>query len=227
MALSTAMDTALQGLIVTTFCSVKIVLPGGTVRLIDGSGSVTFGSETYLGQDPIYGTLNSIEQIGEEIATSAPRARVTLLPPSNAAIIALASPTAQGSAVTISTGLINQDTGAVIGTPEVLFVGEIDTATLISSAATRSIDLDVSSVWERLFSDAEGARLNSHFHKSVYPGELGFDFVVDAADDPYWGSDGPRPSATTTNSAFSGGWGGGGGGGLSMNLAYSSWANII
>jgi hypothetical protein len=201
MALSAAMDTALQGLTVVAFCAVKIVLPGGTVRLIDSAGSVTFGSETYLGRDATYGTLAGIEQLGEEIATAAPRARVTLMPPSNAAITALSAPTAQGSAVTISLGLINEATGAVIGTPETLFVGEIDSAKLLSGTGTRTIELDVASVWERFFSDSEGARLNSHFHKSVYSGELGFDFVVDAADDPYWGSDGPKASATATGGA--------------------------
>jgi len=204
MALSGAMDTALQGLTVVTFCAVKIVLPGGTLRLIDGAGSVTFGSETYLGRDATYGTLAGIEQLGEEVATAAPRARVTLMPPSNAAIIALASPTAQGSAVTIFFGLVTEATGAVIGTPETLFVGEVDSAKLISGPGTRTIELDVASVWERFFSDSEGARLNGHFHKSVYAGELGFDFVVDASDDPYWGSDGPKPAMTSMGGGFLG-----------------------
>ena len=111
MALSPAMDSALQGLVVTAFCAVKIVLPGGTVRLIDGSGMVTFGSETYTGLDPVYGTLSAIEQINEEIATSAPRARITLMPPDNAAIVALTNPMVQGSAVTIWVGVVDSSTG--------------------------------------------------------------------------------------------------------------------
>lgn len=215
MALSPAMDSALQGLVVTAFCAVKIVLPGGTVRLIDGSGMVTFGSETYTGLDPVYGTLSAIEQINEEIATSAPRARITLMPPDNAAIVALTNPMVQGSAVTIWVGVVDSSTGAVIGTPEAVFVGEIDTSTLISSSGNRSLELDIASVWERLFADSEGARLNGFFHKTVYPSELGFDFVVEAKDDPYWGSDGPRPAATATSSGSGVGFRG-------LPLAYDS-----
>lgn len=210
MALSVAMDTALAGMVVTTFTSVEIVLPGSTIRLINSAGSVTYSSKTFTGRDSIYGALSYVESVAESASPEAPRVRIGLLPPSNAAIVALAAPAVQGSIVTIQFGLVNEATGAVIGTPETLFAGEVDTAQLVSNTNTRTLELDCVSILERLFTDTEGIHLNGAWHKSVYPGELGMDFVIEALDDPYWGSDGPKPATTTTyQPGGGGGWEGG------------------
>jgi hypothetical protein len=206
MALSTAMDAALAGPVVMAFDALRIALPSGqTVRLMTGAGQVSFGGETYLGRDATYGTIASLESASEDIATSAPRYQAVLMPPALSGLLALTAPEAQGSSVSVYFGLVNEATGLVIGSPELVFLGEIDTVKLVAGANSRMVEIDVNSVWERCFADTEGARLNNHFHQTMWPGELGFTFVVDAADDPYWGADGPKPATTSAGGGLASG----------------------
>jgi len=107
----------------------------------------------------------------------------------------LASAAAQFSAVTIWVGALDKVTGAVAADPHVLFVGEVDVPTLSGDAESRSLQYSVTSVFELLFEVDEGARLNNAFHQSVWPGELGFEYVSEVQRQLPWGAETARPAA--------------------------------
>lgn len=208
--LSVGLDTALSGAHVLDFYALQIELPSYTLRLVDGSGFVTFDGDTYVGEDAIYGTIGSIEPISDGSENTSPRLNIVLLPPTNVAAADLASPAAQGSAVSVWYGAINPATGLVIDTPHLEFIGTLDVATLRVGKG-RSLELEVASIWDALFPRDDGARLNAAFHQSVWPGELGFEFVTDVQRQLPWGADAPRPVVIrdVANTAAPQGYGGG------------------
>lgn len=194
MPLSAPMAAALEGAHVLLFTAVEAVLPGATLRLLDGAGTVTFAGRTFVGQDPDLGVLASVEPVsdgGEE----APSLRIALLPPTNAAAATLALPQAQGGSVLVWIGVADPTTGGVIGDPELVFAGEIDVPVLEVGHGTRLLTLDCVSIFDRFFEDREGVRLTNAFHQSVWPGELGLEFVTGVKRQMPWGSDQVRPAA--------------------------------
>lgn len=214
-ALSPGLDAALADVAVRIFIAVEIVLPGGPLRLLDGAGTLTFGGKTFAGRDPNYGTLGRISSINDGVDAEAPRIMLELMPPTMAAAAALASPTAQGSAVQIWFGAVEPATGLVIDEPDLSLVGEVDVPILRVGKGSRILEYEVSSVWERFFRNDEGARLTDAFHQSIRPGERGFAYVSDVLRQLPWGTDLPRPTVVTdvpNPPPGGGGWWGGGGG---------------
>ena len=199
MALTSGMVTALAAKEALIFHAVKIALSGATIRLLDGAGSVTFNSETFTGKDATYGTLGGIEAIREEIGLEAPRSRLLILPPSTSAVTTLMAEANQGAAISIWMGAITRSTGAVVSDPELLFTGFYDTAKAVGGKNSLSVEIDVASDWDRMFTAEEGARLNTSWHQSIWTGELGLDFVIDSLPDVYWGTKDPAE----TQSLFS------------------------
>ncbi|MDB5458157.1 MAG: hypothetical protein JWP92_3742 [Caulobacter sp.] len=193
--LSPALATAFSGRSVLMFCAVEIDLPAGALRLLDAPGQVTFGGRTFLGRDPVYGTLGGVEPVTDGVETDAPEITITVLPPTMTAAASLASPTAQFSAVTIWVGALDKVTGEVIPDPYVLFVGEVDVPTLSGDGGSRSLQYSVTSVFELLFEVDEGARLNNAFHQSVWPGERGLEYVTEVQRSLPWGAETARPAA--------------------------------
>ena len=181
-----------------------------------------FNAETYTGEDGVYGVLNGIETLSEEVGTEAPMVRLTFLPKTVAAMADITSPANQGSRVSLWFGSVSQATGLLIGEPELMFLGELDTADVDVSQNETVISFNVGSAWERLFDVNEGQRLNGRFIQSIYPGALGAEFVIAIQRDLPWGYDGPRPAVVSDlvggspvrgGSPIGGGTGGGGGGG--------------
>lgn len=195
--LTPALEAALKTVDPMVFGAVAIDLPGRQVNLLDGAGAVTFGGRTYVGRDDTYGVLAAVEPLSEAMGSEAPSLRISLYPASDAAAAALAAPTMQGSRVMLFIGAVNPATGAVIADPELQFLGELDVATITVGANGRQVDYDVVSVFERFFDVDEGARLVPAFHKSIWPGELGFDFVTGVEDKVYWGVEAPVGSVVS------------------------------
>ena len=225
MALDSTLDTALRGAAPLVVHLVKIALPGGTIRVLDGAGTLTFNAETYTGEDAVFGVLDGLEAIGEQVGTEAPAMRLTFLPASLSALSQLTTPVNQGSPVSIWFGAVDPATGLLLGTPETLFVGELDTADVEVSTSRTVISFNVASAWERLFAVNEGHRLNNAFIQSLYTGALGASFVVAVQRELPWGYDAPRPGVVADLNGGStvrggspvvggGGFGGGGGGGI-------------
>lgn len=197
-ALTPALDSALRADAATVFGAVSIDLPTAQVNLLDGAGLLSFGGRTYVGEDATYGVLSDVEDITDGTGDSAPAFSLTILPSGAAAAAALAAPDMQGSQVRVWFGAINPLTGLVIPDPHLLFLGELDVPSLISSGDGRRLDYEVVSVFERLFEDDESARLSDGFHRSIFPNEFGLEYVTGVAEPVYWGVAG-NPSAVVQN----------------------------
>ncbi|MHA3791449.1 hypothetical protein [Rhizorhabdus histidinilytica] len=200
--LTPALDTAFSAPQVTIFGAVQIALPDHDINLLDGSAELTIDGDRYTGRDDIYGTLESIEDLTEGIGAEAPRLSMTLLPASDAAAATLASASMQGSVVSIRVGAVDPMSGQPIPDPFVAFIGELDVPTLNLDAGRRTLDYEAASIWERFFSDDEGIRLSPGWHKSVWPGELGMDFVTGIQERVYWGVKRPQGAFNYVTTGF-------------------------
>lgn len=190
------MQAALAGTNATIFGAVEILLPGYTLRLLDGAGRVTFAGKTFEGLDPTFGTIDSIDVIADGTGDEAPSVSLTLIPSGDAAAGALASASMQGSQVSMWIGAVDPATGIVIPDPHLFFLGEMDVPVLDSSTGARRLELTIVSAFEKFFMDDEGARLSDTFHRFVWPGETGLASVTGVDQQIYWGIDSPRGTIT-------------------------------
>ena len=187
MSLNASTDAALRGAAPLVVCALRMALPDYTIKAVDGAGAVSIDGEVYTGEDAVYGTLSGIEVIEESQGTEAPSVRVVFLPRSTTALANITNPAVQGSEVQIPFAVLDATTGSVIGDPELLFLGELDSAEVTAGRNSRAITFEIVSAWDRFFDVNEGARQTSSFHRKFYPDELGFDFITGVDQDVYWG----------------------------------------
>lgn len=211
MSMSPAMLAALKARNPLLVHLLKIELPARTIRLVDGSGYVVWGAETYTGSDPDFGKIAGFGDFTEAEGTEAPRQTVQLLPPGNAALAALTAPGAQGAPATIYAAVIDRQSGQVIGEPDVRFAGELDDASFNPARNAALLEVELATIWERLFDDNEGHRWNDAFWTYLYgPNARAFQHVTNVGKKIYWGYNGP----TSGSGGSSYGGGGSIGGGL-------------
>jgi len=184
----------------------KIELPGHTVLLTDG-GSTVFDGETYTSYDEVVGSLAAVDTIAEGIGDEIPALDLTFSPPSVAAVSALSSGAVQRSRVWLWLAEYDTTTGAVIGTPELRFIGFVDQPQ--TSFAYRQLTLQITAVpeLEAMFFKDTGNGLSISFHKALYPGELGHDNASGLSIPIAWGVESPPRGSVY----FAGGFGGVGG----------------
>ena len=185
--LSAGLAAALAADRVVVFGAVRLALPGATVRLLDGSGVVVFGGETYTGEDAIFGSLGTISSLSDGQGDEAPAFDISLIPPGATAAATLASAAMQGSSVQLWLGAIDRATGLTLGDPYLAFAGEIDVPVVRAGADGRRVEYQVVSATERLFQEDEGAKLSDSFHQSIWPGETSFFDVTGIEQTIYWG----------------------------------------
>ncbi|KLE32460.1 hypothetical protein [Aurantiacibacter luteus] len=181
----------------------KIELPEHTVLLCDG-GFITWAGDTYTSSDPVFGTLGSVEGMEEGQGNEIPALDLTMLPPGTAGPAELSKPGYQRSRVRLWLAEYDVDAGQVVGTPDLMFDGQIDQTTL-RVGQSRQLDMSVVSNAERLFELDIGNTLSPVFHKSVWPGEMGHDNATGLSVPVAWGVESP------VRSTRSGGYSGGGG----------------
>lgn len=212
MSMSPAMLAALQSRNPMLVHLLKIELPSKTIRLVDGSGFVLWGAESYTAEDAEFGKLAGFGEFTEAEGVEAPRQTVQLLPTGNAAIAALTAPSAQGSPVTIYAAAVDRQTGQIIGEPDVRFVGELDDAGFNPAQNSALLELELVTIWERLFDDNEGHRWNDAFWTYLYgSGARAFQHVTNAGEKLFWGYNGPSSGSGGSNGGGNGSIGGGGG----------------
>lgn len=241
-----AMDTALGQAFVPDFCAVEILLPSGPIRLLAGGSQVTFPVEdlatgvaenqTFLSEDPTFGTLGGLESVGEGLGTSAPKMRLGLAPPTHAAAALLNQPINQGASVRLWYGVLNYMTGEVIPSPELLFWGFLNQPRFAGGRQNRAVEYDVASALDSLFANSEGQRLNHQTLTKAFPGARGLEYVSDIERNLPWGSNAARSplisaagggyhnGGTTLPPGGGGGGGGGVGGGGMANFNYNIMA---
>ena len=185
---------------VLLFGALEIQLPGYTLRLLDGAATLVIAGHTYVGMDPTFGAIAALSELTEEQGDTAPEISVTLAPPDVSATAVLANSTMQGSVAMLMAGAADPTTGLVIGQPEVLFLGEIDVPTInIDQAGARTLEYTIVSVFERLFEVEEGQRASNGWHQTIWPGELGLDFMTGTDVNLYWGVKPPKGTTLKSN----------------------------
>ena len=189
--MSPALDAALAQTQATIFGAIELQLPGRTVQLLDGSGVVAFDGKSFTGRDEQLGVLSTIEDLTDGTGDEAPALGITFIPASDAATANLASASMQGSPVLIWIGAVDPATGLVIGEPLLIFNGLLDVATVKIGESGRTVDYEVTSVFEDFFLADDGVRLSDTFHQFVWPGELGLSFVTYVTNQIYWGMEAP------------------------------------
>ena len=192
------MANALAGLL-------KIELPTGDVLLCDG-GRVIWGAESYAARDGTFGTIGGLDGLTEGVGDEVPALSLRLLPASDAAPGDLAQAGYQTARTRFWIAEVDLATGAVVGTPDLQFDGQLDQGTLSLGKDSRELEFTVVSMAERLFNKAEGNSLSPTFHKSVWSSETGHDQANGLTIPVAWGADAPMVSG--------GAYAGGGGFGL-------------
>jgi hypothetical protein len=173
------------------FCAIKIELLARTLYMLEGAGIVTIDGHAYISEDPDFGAIAAIEPIEDSMDAQAPELRLVCFPPSATAAVDLANPEMQGAPVTVMVGAMDPATSLPIGQPEVLFLGQIDVATLHLAKGSRAVEFNVRSVFELLFETDEGERATDGFHQSIWPGELGLQYVTGVQEKLWWGANPP------------------------------------
>ncbi|WP_297803391.1 hypothetical protein [uncultured Brevundimonas sp.] len=199
MALNSSFEAALIGAAPLVCLLLEIVLPDHTIRVTDGAAQIVFNSKTYQPEDSVYGVLDQIEGVGESLGTEAPRLQFTFLPASLPALADLTDPTNQGASAKVWFAGVNPATGLLIGEPELLFNGELDTIEVTAEENRTVITFDVASAWERLFAANEGNRLNFFFVNGLFPDAYGTEYVTSIQRDLPWNYNAARPRVVSDN----------------------------
>lgn len=193
---------------------IKIELPATTIRICDG-GFVVFAGETYRSKDDVFGSIGSLGAMTEGIGEEIPALEMTLLPAATSAPATLSQPGFQKSTVRLWVGEKNEELGTIVGTPDLLFLGQIDQTVFRIGRSSRELAMTIVAKLERLFLRNEGNSLSAMFHKSVWPGETGHDNATGLVRPIAWGVEASQGAST----AYYSNGGGRGDFGLSPNLS--------
>ncbi len=197
----------------------KIELPGTTVRLCDG-GFIVWGGETYRSHHPVFGAIGSIEALGDGLGDQVPALQMVMYPAADAAAADLSRPGFQQARARFWIGNYNPETGALVGTPELMFDGFVDLTTLKVGRSSRELAISIVDMLERLFELNIGNSLNPVWHKSVWPGETGHDNATALVRQVAWGVEAPVSSGFSRGFGGFGGFGRGGFGDYSSPAAF-------
>jgi hypothetical protein len=194
MAFGSGLQAALEAEVVHLFFAVELLHPVKTVRLLDGAGALTFSGHDWVGIDDDFGALGALEALEDSAGgDDAPELLLHIRPANGAVPASLAAVTAQGRHATVYLGAYNPATGAVVGTPEVVFAGVVDDIDLVLDAAMSVVSFTLVSDLVRFQAPDEAMTLSDSFHQSVWPGEEGLEFMTEVEQQMPWGAEGARP----------------------------------
>jgi hypothetical protein len=191
---------------------VELDMPARVVRLCDGGFVNWPGVGLFTSSDDEFGTIESVESVGETVSDDAPGARLTLLPTDTAEAADLFQSSAQGRSIRFWLAEVDRETGLLVGTPELLFHGMVDFMTLALGKNARRVEVEFVATAERLFLVREGNVLSPRFHQDAWPGEKGFNHCTGTGVIVPWGVTGPPRGTSSLGSSavFNGLFGGGG-----------------
>ena len=181
----------------------KIELPNRDVLLCDG-GFVYWNGETYRDNDPVFGSIQALVPIRDEVANKAPDGQLILLPPSTSLGSELSSQSYQDSRIRIWIADIDEMSGQIIGNPIQQADLMIDTMVTSVVEGARSVTINFGSYAERFFLRNRANTLSRRFHRKRYPDEFGLDNANGVTIEVPFGTQSSAPRAVN-----------GGGGGFS------------
>lgn len=174
----------------TVWHAVEIIYPDFTLRLTD-AGTVTINGDVFSSEDEDYGSLGAVSEIGDGETGEARTVTIGLKPPTTAALADLIDPEAQLSRVTVWWGGVDPETGDVVGEPEGVAVGYLDTARVIMGETKREIEVEVIMADDYALEAREGQNLSPAFLRSIDPTAAGLDHVTGVTQRDYWGGSPP------------------------------------
>ncbi len=177
--LTATTDTNINADTVYPFFAVELIFDTTTIRMWTGQGTLSdTGGNTYTG----VGSILNISTIEETSELDVKGANITLSGVSDPALSLALSEPYQGRVANIYFGTTSAPTEL-----NSIFSGYMDQMNISESAETSTIELLV----ENRLIDLERARVarfTSGYQKSVYPTDLGLDFIEDMQDkDTLWG----------------------------------------
>ncbi|MGB7407147.1 MAG: hypothetical protein WA908_01460 [Pontixanthobacter sp.] len=191
---------------ITLTCFAKLEAPNGDVRLCDG-GFVYFEGEKYEAQHDIYGTIQSIDEIEASFGDLAEGGDIVFSPNPDAALTDWFRADLENSRLRIWIGEIAEDGKNVVRATQIAD-RLVNTAGRDQNPSGEDLlPLSLIGRAQKLFLVNEGNVCSERFHKSVWPGENGFNNCIDNQVEVAWGV-ASSPNGTTSGGRGRGSFGG-------------------
>lgn len=187
----------------TTTQLVRWEAKGFTVRWTTG-GFLDWAGQRYTARDAVYGVLGDLPTFDDGIDNQTTRADITILPPSYEALAAMANPQHQGTLLQVWEADVDPLTGLLIGTPDPLFRGIVDFPRLVVGPQMELV-IECGTEEALLNEPNQDRRLSNAFHQSVWPGELGLEYVTGLGRKIYWRVEGAGATAISSGGGYVGG----------------------
>lgn len=191
----------------------------GSVMRICNGGFVVFGGDTYLSEDPVFGSLVTAEALSDGSGDQVTAVQLMLKPASDISIPTLAQPNNAKSRVRAWLGESDAATGAIVGTPRLEFDGLVERMSVRVGRGARSLVIDAAARPIKLLDFFAGQAMSSAYHKRVWPGETGEDARTGLGIPVAWGAPSPPRGSVT-------GGGSGGGSGVGSVLQQLNVRNV-
>jgi len=181
--ITSVVENSLDDEVIEPFFAIEMIFDSGPLRFWTGLGEATIDGNTYTGT----GNLLDVSSIEETTEIAVRGATITLSGmPTEVTSLALQSPY-QGRVCNIYFGIVS---GKTYSNLTQIFSGYMDEMNIDEGPESGTIVLKV----ENKLIDLERARTRrytSEYQKSVYPGDLGLDFVESLQDKKVvWGRGG-------------------------------------
>lgn len=174
--LNAALITQLESDTLRFVLFVKLEFDSGTIYLHNGIGTLTWGSNDWLG----VGDFGSIEQI-EEGTELSPYSLVLLLSGLDASLMDEAmNQDYYLRPITLYFGSLNTSTGALVADPDELWAGKMDTAE-VSIGVVNGIRLTCESDFA-VFDQSNNSRFSDAHQQRDYSGDLIFQYMEQMID---------------------------------------------
>jgi hypothetical protein len=166
---STSNQTATEAASVRLFVAVSLDFPSGMVRAHDGTGTISFGGNDYLGVGQ-FGTIAAVKETSSVVAQSVNLTLSGVDP----TLLSTIGTGYQGRSAVMYFGLLDQETNLPIATPEELWSGRIDTMSVSMKRGEASISLNCE---PRLRREPRIARYTHQDLQLAYSGDRFFDLI--------------------------------------------------
>lgn len=188
--LSAEMQAVASAELVRPIYLMKAEFDSGDLNLWSGMGSITFGSDEYLGA----GDFISISAINESSELTASGISVNLVGVKQSLLSIARDEPYQGRAITFHLGALDEN-GDLIASPVVIFSGFMDVMKIADSGETSVITMTCENKLIA-FERSSVRRYTSEDQKIDYPDDKGFEFVAKIQQkEIVWG----RPTPVSQN----------------------------
>lgn len=202
--LTEAFESALDDAVFRPFYTVELLFDGGAERIWTGAGNLVLDGVTYFGT----GNLLNISVVEETADLSARGIELTLSGVPTALLSAALNSDYQGRTCTLGFGAFSAGSSIlkesgdyllledgskiqlelISGSVNTVFVGYMDMMNITEGGETSTISLTVENRLVTL-ERPRVARYTDAYQQSLYPGDVGLEFVEEIQDKEYtWGS---------------------------------------